>query len=95
MLSVKGTLKNGVVYLEESIPYPDGHPVIITFLDTTVKTTSPSQEISLSEEEYNAGWDALEAVLSQCAVETGLTDLAHQHDRYLYGTPKKNDVNFE
>lgn len=29
------------------------------------------------------------ALLKRCAIDTGLTDLAHQHDHYVYGKPKK------
>ncbi len=29
-------------------------------------------------------------LLKRCAVDTELTDLAHQHDHYLYSTPKKD-----
>ncbi len=32
----------------------------------------------------------LTALLAQCEVDTGIPDLAHQHDYYLYGTPKKD-----
>jgi hypothetical protein len=39
--------------------------------------------------EDESAWDALEQLLEVCAVETGITDLAHQHDHYLYGKPKK------
>ena len=24
-------------------------------------------------------------------IDTGITDMAHQHDHYLYGTPKRED----
>jgi len=34
-------------------------------------------------------WDALTRLLAECAIDTGVPDLASQHDHYLYGTPKK------
>lgn len=34
-------------------------------------------------------WDVLVQLVEKCGVETGITDLAHQHDHYLYGKPKK------
>jgi hypothetical protein len=36
-------------------------------------------------------WDALTALIDSCQMDTGITDLAHQHDHYLYGTPKRVD----
>jgi hypothetical protein len=34
-------------------------------------------------------WNALMKLAEECAVETDISDLAHQHDHYLYGKPKK------
>jgi hypothetical protein len=34
-------------------------------------------------------WDALQQLVEHCTVETGISDLAHQHDHYLYGKPKQ------
>lgn len=41
--------------------------------------------------EIDAGWDSLTALIERCQVNTGITDLAHQHDHYLHGTPKRED----
>jgi hypothetical protein len=27
-------------------------------------------------------------LIEECTVDTGIPDLAHQHDHYLYGKPK-------
>jgi hypothetical protein len=35
------------------------------------------------------GWEALQQLVRVCEVDTGISDLAHQHDHYLYGTPKR------
>lgn len=35
------------------------------------------------------GWEALQQLVRACEVDTGISDLAHQHDHYLYGTPKR------
>ena len=35
------------------------------------------------------GWEALQQLVRACEVNTGISDLAHQHDHYLYGTPKR------
>jgi predicted DNA-binding antitoxin AbrB/MazE fold protein len=81
MLSVRGVFQNGVVRLIEPVKASDGQRVIITFLDEGVA----KPELLVDE----AAWDALERLIAECAVETGITDLAHQHDHYLYNKPKK------
>ncbi len=35
------------------------------------------------------GAQSLEDLLANCEVDTGIADLAEQHDHYLYGKPKK------
>lgn len=35
----------------------------------------------------------LSLVVSQCEVDTGIPDLAEQHDNYLYGKPRKKPTN--
>ena len=37
------------------------------------------------------GWDALTALIEACQIDTGIEDLAHQHDHYRLGTPKRED----
>jgi hypothetical protein len=41
------------------------------------------------EEQDRLGWAEFEQLIADCAVDTGIPDLAHQHDHYLYGTSKK------
>jgi hypothetical protein len=36
----------------------------------------------------DADWAALARLIEECTVDTGIPDLAHQHDHYLYGKPK-------
>lgn len=36
----------------------------------------------------NVDWDAFERLTEAHTVQTGISDLAHQHDHYLYGKPK-------
>ncbi len=87
MQSIKGVFKDGVVHPSEPISYPESHPVIITFLEVP----SNSQTVEVSEEKYRAGWDRLFSAIESCQMETGISDLADQHDYYLYGTPKHDD----
>ena len=79
MLSVKGKFKNGVAQPSDPIEGHDGQAVIITFLGEN----SDSLPIEDSE------WNALAQLLQDCAVETGIKDLAQEHDHYLYGKPKQ------
>lgn len=81
MLSVKGKFENGVAQPLESVEGREGQIVIITFIE---------EELSdRSAEETELAWDALEELIAESAVETGIADLARQHDHYLHGRPKK------
>jgi hypothetical protein len=81
MLSVKGKFQNGTARPLEPVEGRDGQTVIITFVEEL------SARSQLPEE--GVAWNALMKLAEDCAVETGITDLAHQHDHYLYGKPKK------
>jgi len=41
--------------------------------------------------EVDAGWDSLTALIDRCQIDTGIADLAHQHDHYIHGTPKREN----
>jgi hypothetical protein len=81
MLSVKGKFQNGTARPLEPVEGRDGQTVIITFLE----------ELDVKSQSLDEGsaWNALMTLAEECAVETGISDLAHQHDHYLYGKPKK------
>jgi len=83
MLSVKGIFQNGIAQPTVPVEGRNGQSVVITFLEE--ENTS---QLSFTED---LGWDALEQLVKNCAVETGITDLAHQHDHYhyLYRKPKE------
>lgn len=81
MISVKGKFKNGVALpLEPVKDFQEGKSVIITFLDEETKEVSA---------EKKNGALSLEDLIAECAVDTGISDLAEQHDHYLYGKSKK------
>jgi hypothetical protein len=80
MISVKGKFKNGVALpLEPVKDFQEGKSVIITFLDEDAAVLSEKKNGAMS----------LEDLIEECAVDTGIEDLAAQHDHYLYGKPKK------
>ena len=81
MLSVKGMFQNGVAQPTEPVEGHDGQPVIITFVDEN--TTSLPLPVD------GRGWKTMVKLVETCAIETGISDLAHQHDHYLYGKLKK------
>ncbi|MBW4478966.1 MAG: hypothetical protein KME54_19440 [Tolypothrix brevis GSE-NOS-MK-07-07A] len=81
MLSVKGTFQNGVIHPTEPIEGREGQSVIIVFVDDDqAPQAAPKQD---------SDWDKLRQLIKDSQVDTGIDDLAHQHDYYLYGTPKR------
>jgi hypothetical protein len=83
MISVKGKFKNGVALpLEPVEKSHEERNVIITFLDEDTKEV-------LSEKTNGA--KSLEDLIAECEVDTGIGDLAEQHDYYLYGKPKEKN----
>ncbi|MGE0887158.1 MAG: hypothetical protein AB7P14_26855 [Blastocatellales bacterium] len=84
MLSVKGEFHNGVAQPLTEIEGREGQQVIITFLEETTATKNGSTQ---SDDD----WDAMMKLIEDCQTNTGIGDLAHQHDHYLYGTPKRDD----
>jgi hypothetical protein len=81
MLSVKGTFRDGVARPSEVVEAREGQPVIITFLDESL--------VEASSASADEAWETLTQLVTECAVDTGIADLAHQHDHYLYGKSKK------
>jgi hypothetical protein len=78
MLSVEGTFQNGVVQLNQPAVQRDGQKVLIVFLQE--EGESPIAD---------SAWGDFAQILEDCQVNTGMRDLAHQHDHYLYGTSKR------
>jgi len=78
MLSVKGIFKNGTALPIDKIEGYEDQPVIITFLKDA--------DLDIEDD-----WDKLYQLIENCAVKTGIGDLAHQHDHYLYGITKKDE----
>ena len=84
-LSVRGTFRNGVAQPSQVIKGRDGQQVIITFVEEAPKPPiQPDDDGNIEKDEW-------EELIDRCSVDTGITDWAHQHDHYLYGTAKKED----
>lgn len=56
------------------------------YLQATVESLFLSKSEAV---EIDAGWAALGALIDRCRIDTGISDLAHQHDHYIHGTPKR------
>lgn len=81
MLAVKGVFEQGQARPIHKIRGREGQPVIITFLE------EPAATEVVSRDETENAWLALSQLVDSCAVETGITDLAHRHDSYLHHSP--------
>jgi len=53
-----------------------------------IANLSNSDNSKPAEETNDQSGDALTQLLRECAIDTGVSDLAHQHDHYLYGLTK-------
>ena len=82
MVSIKGVFQNGVAKPIDVVEGRDGQIVIITFLE---EKETPQE---FASEQANE-WDVLAELIEECSMNTGVSDLAHQHDHYLYGTAKR------
>lgn len=85
--NLKAIYEQGVLRLREPLSLPDG-----TLVDVTV-TTPEKDNGEQSQVMDDRSWDALTQLLADCEINTGVPDLANQHDHYLYGIPKRlNDA---
>lgn len=86
MITVKGKVENGKILALEPIDEEfEGREVEITFLETQSEANG---SLHASEDE---DWEQLMDAIKRNRISTGIGDLAHQHDHYLYGTPKRDD----
>lgn len=83
--NLKAIYENGVLRLEEPLPLPEG-----TEVDVSVSFAQTENGQNLQKAGAQ-GWDALTQLLDECAIDTGVSDLAQQHDHYLYGLTKKRE----
>ena len=84
--AIKGVYDGEVVRLLEPIKVRKGTGVIVTFPQgrKKAKWTMGRKGRSTTDLEKDPLFH-----ISRLAVETGVRDLAAQHDHYLYGTPKR------
>ncbi len=78
-MTYHGVVKQGVIVLEGGVTLPDGMNVEIVMPDTAAAADIlPSGKRDIFD-------------FDQYAVDTGIPDLALNHDHYLYGLPKVSD----
>jgi predicted DNA-binding antitoxin AbrB/MazE fold protein len=84
--NLKAIYENGVLRLEEPLSLPNGAAV-------DVQVTASDADNGDGSKGSEDQWDALTQLLADCAIDTGIPDLASQHDHYVYGIPKRlNDA---
>ena len=81
MLAVKGVFEQGRARPIRKIQGREGQQVIITFLE------EPTETERIAQVETEDAWQAMTQLVESCAVETGISDLAHRHDDYLHHAP--------
>lgn len=81
--NLKAIYEQGVLRLKEPLSLPDG-----TQVDVTV-TSHEEDNGERSQGMDDRSWDSLTQLLADCEIDTGVPDLASQHDHYLYGIPKR------
>lgn len=81
MRTIRGTYRNEIIEPSEAVEGREGQSVLITFLNGD--SDLPCLEGPVDEA------DTLGPLIEAYSVDTGIADLAHEHDHYLYGKPRK------
>ena len=88
MVAVKAHFDGKVIVLDEPVDLPKGKPLLVQ-IDVVQQPKPPKPAKKPKRRRKGQSfWDWL----AENAVDDTLpADLGHQHDHYLYGTPKKPD----
>ncbi len=101
MLTVKGTIQNGIVQTSEPLSGQDGQTVVVLLANT--ETPTPAQLLQIIktllafydvpqpiiQPSQDESWADLMEFIEHHAIDTGIEDLAYQHDHYLHNVPKR------
>ncbi|MGI0479340.1 hypothetical protein ACN4EE_00975 [Geminocystis sp. CENA526] len=74
-------LLESAIELVKSLPESEQEKIALLMIDNLQVSENNNTELN--------DWDKLSQVLDECQIETGITDLAEQHDHYIHGTPKR------
>lgn len=87
MITVRGKIEEGkILALEPVDDIFEGQEVTITFNEE-----SAGSDDKPTRAEIRAGWERFMKTIKENQIDSDITDMAHQHDHYLYGTPKRED----
>ena len=78
----QGTIRNGVIVLENGIHLPEGAAVNVELAPQPTGKEKTKIDMSQLDPVFRMG---------ELAVDTGIPDLAVNIDHYLYGHPKVTD----
>ena len=70
---------------DEPVSLPEGVTLRVSVADDA-ETAGPADEIPDHD-----GWNDLSRLIAQSQISTGISDLAQEHDHYLYGKPKQDE----
>jgi len=59
------------------------------FVRTAISRMRPTTPASV-QDDVPTDWDALDRIIDANQIETGISDLAHQHDHYIHGKAKRD-----
>lgn len=82
--TVKGRVSHGGIELLEKIDFPEGQEILITINEISEPT---EKAVDLNDD---AVWENDPFFKLAGFVDSGVGDLARNHDRYLYGLVKNN-----
>ncbi len=91
MITVRGKVEEGKILALEPVDEAFEGQEVTIFIDEKPNGVTNSEAGDLSGAEIRSGWKRLRKFLDENRIDTGITDMAHQHDHYLYGTPKRED----
>jgi len=80
-----GAVRVLVLWPEEDVVGANGGAAQDQAQDGVSPTSDQNQAAS------DEGWESMMQLIEECQVHTGIGDLAHQHDHYLYGKPKRTE----
>ncbi|MCA9204428.1 MAG: hypothetical protein KDA59_15345 [Planctomycetales bacterium] len=69
---------------DEPVSLPQGVPL-------SVSVTGQSANNDVTADAHPDAWSELSDLIQQSRVETGIPDLAAEHDHYVHGKPKRNE----
>ncbi|MFN0278905.1 MAG: hypothetical protein ACKVRN_09910 [Pyrinomonadaceae bacterium] len=87
MISVKGKIDKGKILALEPVDDAFEGKTVTIIVDDESKESNGENGSSHS----GKGLRQLLGTIKRNQIHTGITDMAHQHDHYLYGTPKIED----